>query len=139
MSLQLNELTVAGNLTRNPEQQSTNSGKSVCQFAVAVNDKLSGGGSAEFFECVAWEKTAELIAEYHQKGDGIWVRGPLKTESWEDKKTGEKRSKKYLLVKEFRFNKSRWDRLDGEEPAKENPKPTQTQSRVIETDDGIPF
>ena len=94
MSLNLNTVTLAGNLCRDPELKHTTSGKAVVQFTVAVNDR----DDATFVDCEAWEKTAENVAEYLHKGDGVGVEGRLKMDRWE--KDGQKRSK--LKVVAFR-------------------------------------
>lgn len=99
---------ITGNITRDPELRTTPSGSQVCSFSVAVNRtfKDSSGTSQEtvsFFDCSAWGRSAEIINQYAKKGTGILVSGRLEQRSWEDKNTGQKRSRVEIIVEEFSF------------------------------------
>ena len=99
---------IMGNLTRDPELRSTPSGAQVCSFTVAVNRnyKDSSGSQQEqvsFIDCSAWGKSGEIIAQYAKKGSGIMVSGRLDQRSWEDKATGQKRSRVEIVVEDFNF------------------------------------
>lgn len=99
---------ITGNITRDPELRTTPSGSQVCSFSVAVNRtfKDSSGASQEtvsFFDCSAWGRSAEIINQYAKKGTGILVSGRLEQRSWEDKNTGQKRSRVEIVVEEFSF------------------------------------
>jgi single-strand DNA-binding protein len=87
---------VQGNVGRDPEVKVSSSGKSVGRFSVAVSDKGPKGEHTEWFSCVAFDKTAEIVGRYVKKGDPILVDGRLKTDEYE--KDGEKRKKTDLLV-----------------------------------------
>ena len=96
-----------GNVTRDPELRSTPSGTQVCSFSVAVNRsyKDNSGSNVEnvsFFDCSAWGKQGETIAQYVKKGSGILVSGRLEQRSWEDKE-GQKRSRVEIVVEDFNF------------------------------------
>ena len=54
-------------------------------------------------ECMAWGKAAETLAKYIRKGTNLFVSGQLESSSWEDKKTGQKRTKHTLNVREFQL------------------------------------
>lgn len=99
---------IAGNVTRDPEMRTTPSGAQVCSFTVAVNRvyRDSSGNQQDqtsFIDCVAWGKSAELISQYVKKGSGILVSGRLDQRSWEDKTTGQKRSRVEINVEDFSF------------------------------------
>ena len=99
---------IMGNLTRDPELRSTPSGAQVCGFSVAVNRtfKDSSGQQQEavsFIDCSAWGKAGEIIAQYAKKGSGIMVSGRLDQRSWEDKESGQKRSRVEIVVEDFNF------------------------------------
>ena len=99
---------VAGNVTRDPEMRTTPSGAQVCSFTIAVNRvyRDSGGNQQDqtsFIDCVAWGKSAEIIAQYVKKGSGLLVSGRLDQRSWEDKTTGQKRSRVEINVEDFSF------------------------------------
>ena len=99
---------IMGNLTRDPELRTTPSGASVCSFSVAVNRTYrdSTGNNVEqvsFIDCSAWGKLGEVIGQYAKKGSGVLISGRLEQRSWEDKTTGQKRSRVEIIVEDFSF------------------------------------
>lgn len=99
---------ITGNLTRDPELRTTPNGASVCGFSVAVNRvyRDSNGEQREdvsFIDCSAWGKLGEMIAQYAKKGSGVLVSGRLDQRSWDDKTTGQKRSRTEIVVEDFNF------------------------------------
>jgi single-strand DNA-binding protein len=66
------------------------SGKAIASFAIACNRNKE---EADFFQCEAWEKTAEIVAQYCRKGSQIGISGRLKQERWDDRETQQKRSR----------------------------------------------
>ena len=99
---------ITGNLTRDPELRTTPNGSSVCSFSVAVNRvfKDSSGSQQEdvsFIDCSAWGKLGEMINQYAKKGSGVLVSGRLDQRSWEDKTSGQKRSRVEVVVEDFNF------------------------------------
>ena len=76
-----NKTIHTGRLTADPELKSTNGGKSVCSFTIAVNGK----NSTDFFPIVAWDNQAEFISKYAHKGSLVLVDGRLSNRKWEDK------------------------------------------------------
>ena len=110
--MNLNEVTIAGNLTRDPELKYTPKGTAVCKFGVAVNRTWRGedGQKKEevaFIDVDAFGKQAEAITQYLRKGRGIYVRGRLRLDEWEDKTTKQKRSKLGVVLESFQFTDSR--------------------------------
>lgn len=100
-------ITVVGNLTAAPELRFTSSGVGVAAFTVVstprVLDKATNqwaDGAPTFLDCKVWREAAEHVAESLDKGSRVIVCGRLKQESWEDKQTGQKRSKFVLDVDE---------------------------------------
>ena len=99
---------IAGNLTRDPELRTTPNGANVCSFSVAVNRTYrdSNGEQKEdvsFIDCSAWGKLGEMINQYAKKGSGVLVSGRLDQRSWEDKNSGQKRSRVEIVVEDFNF------------------------------------
>lgn len=99
---------ITGNLTRDPELRSTPNGASVCSFSVAVNRVFrdSNGEQKEdvsFIDCSAWGKLGEMISQYAKKGTSVLVSGRLDQRSWEDKTSGQKRSRVEVVVEDFNF------------------------------------
>ena len=102
---------ITGNLTRDPELRTTPNGSSVCSFSVAVNRTYrdTSGEQKEdvsFIDCSAWGKLGEMINQYAKKGTGVLVSGRLDQRSWEDKTTGQKRSRVEIVVEDFNFTGS---------------------------------
>ena len=99
---------VAGNVTRDPEMRTTTSGSQVCSFAIAVNRsfKDSSGNQQDqvsYLDCVAWGKSAEIICQYVHKGSPLLVSGRLEQRSWDDKSSGQKRSRTEIVIEDFSF------------------------------------
>ena len=101
----INKVILVGNLTRNPELRQTNNGQNVTTFGLATNrewmtrDK-ERKNSAEFHECVAWAKLADICDQYLTKGNLVYVEGYLKTRSW-DSEEGIKKFKTEIVVKDM--------------------------------------
>ena len=97
MAFGVNNITILGNITRDPELRFTPSGTAVVNFGLAVNRNVQNKNSgeweteADFFNVTAWYKLAENCAESLTKGDRVLVTGRLSQDSWEDKE-GQKRS-----------------------------------------------
>ena len=103
-----NLLILMGNLTRDPQTRHLQSGTSVTEFGIAVNRrwKSAQGEDREevtFTDCKAWGKIGETIAQYLQKGNPVLLSGRLAQEKWEDKQTGQPRSKHVMVVESFTF------------------------------------
>ena len=99
---------VAGNLTRDPEVRATPSGAQVANFSIAVNRSFRGADGSQqeqvsYLECVAWGKAGETIAQYTKKGSSLLVSGRIEQRSWEDKTSGQKRSRTEIVVEDFAF------------------------------------
>lgn len=99
---------IAGNVTRDPEMRTTPSGSQVCSFAVAVNRSYKDASGTQqdqvsYLDCVAWGKSAEIISQYVKKGSQLLVSGRLEQRSWEDKTSGQKRSRVEIIVEDFSF------------------------------------
>ena len=97
----MNSVILMGRLTRDVELNYSKNGKAFTRFAIAVNRI---GEGADFINCVAWEKTAETIAEYFKKGQRILVQGSIRTGSYE--KNGQTIYTTDILVSRFEFVES---------------------------------
>ena len=103
-----NKAIMMGNLTRDPELREVGNSV-VCKFAIAMNeiwtDKVTGEKkeNTTFVDVEAWERTGEVIDEYFSKGKPIMFEGKLKLDQWEDKESGQNRSRHYLLLERFSF------------------------------------
>jgi single-strand DNA-binding protein len=97
--------TLVGNLTADPQLTFTAGGAAKLVFSIAVNHVWRDAEGEQqkktsFFDCVVWRETAEKAADVLEKGIGAVVTGRLEQRSWDDKETGQKRSKVELVVDE---------------------------------------
>lgn len=109
MALNLNKVTLAGRLTRDPELRTTPSGVSFCKFGVAVNRQRSKEGQqpqADFINVSAWNKTAEFISKFFKKGNAICVTGSIQTGSYTDK-NGQNQNTFEVVAEEAYFVESK--------------------------------
>src|SRR6266513_3323582 len=130
-----NQVLLMGNITRDPQLKQLPNGSSVADFGLATNRKYrtAAGEDKEetcFVDCAAFGKQAEVIHQYCAKGKPLFIEGRLKYDTWEDAKTGAKRSKLSVIVENFQFlgskdgsgsfqgaaAESEWRDGDGEKP-----------------------
>lgn len=128
----MNHVILSGRLTKDPEIRYTNSKKATASFSLAVDDgkDREGNRKAQFLNCVAWEKTAELLDQYFKKGDGLTVTGKLTRRSYE--KDGRKVYVTEVLVNGIEFPLTRKETY-GTEPAPAN------AFEDIDEDEDLPF
>jgi single-strand DNA-binding protein len=93
-----NKVLLLGNLTRDPEVRYTPKGSAVCDLGIAVNRSYTTDAGekreeATFVDVTLWGRTAEVAGEYLKKGRPVFIEGRLQLDSWDDKQTGQKRSK----------------------------------------------
>lgn len=81
--MSLNTVAISGRLGRDPELKSTNNGNSVANFSVAVDQGFGDQKTTSWVRCVAWQKTAEFVTKFFQKGDMIILSGRLQGRTWE--------------------------------------------------------
>ncbi len=88
-----NKVILLGNLTADPELRYTGQGTAVTDLRMAVNTKSKDKEETLFIDCKVWDRIAENCAEYLHKGSQVLVEGRLRTDEWEDRDTGKKRTK----------------------------------------------
>lgn len=132
----MNNIVLAGRLTKAPELKATNSGVDVLPFTIAVNRayaKSNDEVTADFIPCIAWRKTATFISKYFNKGDGIVIKGRLETRKWVDN-NGNNRVSYEVIVENTEFPQGK---------SKNNTTATNTPIPSIEenlpVDDDLPF
>lgn len=132
----MNNIVLAGRLTKAPELKATNSGVDVLPFTIAVNRayaKSNDEVTADFIPCIAWRKTATFISKYFNKGDGIVIKGRLETRKWVDN-NGNNRVSYEVIVENTEFPQGK---------SKNNTTATNTPIPSMEddlpVDDDLPF
>ena len=107
----MNAITLLGRLTKNPEARYTSTGKAVTLFTLAVNrpyTNADGQREADFINCQAWGKTAEVVGNHVSKGDRLLVEGRLQIRSYTDKE-GVKRYATEVVVNRVEFIEQKKD------------------------------
>lgn len=107
----LNKVMLMGNLTRDPEVRYTPKGQAVTDIALAINRRYRVDNETReevtYVDVTFWGKQAEVLGQYMKKGRPLYVEGRLRLDSWEDKQTGQKRSRLTVTGEEFQFLGSR--------------------------------
>jgi single-strand DNA-binding protein len=93
-----NKVILLGNLTRDPEVRYTPKGSAVCDLGIAVNrvyttDSGERREDVTYVDVVLWARLAEIAGEYLKKGRPVFIEGRLQMDTWDDKQTGQKRTK----------------------------------------------
>ncbi|MCK6489653.1 MAG: single-stranded DNA-binding protein, partial [Planctomycetes bacterium] len=131
MSLNWNRVTLAGNLTRDPELRTVGTDRVTVSFSLAVNRRYKGTDGevkeeVTFVDIDAWGRTAELVSQYLTKGSPAFIEGRLKLDQWEAQ-DGTKRSKLKVVADTVQFLQSKAEReqQDGQgAPAAASPPPS---------------
>ena len=123
-----NKVILAGNLTRDPELRYTPKGTAIAKIGLAINRNWTSetGEKKEevtFVDVDAFGKTAEIIGQYLKKGRPILVEGRLRLDQWDDKQTGQKRSRLGVVMESFQFMDSGNRGGDSEGGAPAAPRP----------------
>lgn len=112
-----NKVMLMGNLTRDPEVRYTPKGSAVADLAIAVNRTYTAENGEKreevtYVDVVLWARLAELAGQYLKKGRAVFIEGRLQMDSWEDKQTGQKRTKIRVVGEVMQFLDSK---REGEE------------------------
>lgn len=108
----VNKVILIGNLTRDPEVRYTPKGSAVTEISLAINRQysLDNGEKREeviYVDVTLWGRLAEIAAQYLTKGRPVYIEGRLKMDTWDDKQTGQKRSKMGVVAESLQLLGSR--------------------------------
>ena len=141
----LNKVLLLGNVTRDPEVRYTPKGSAVCDLGVAVNRAYtteSGEKREEvtFVDVTLWGRTAEVASEYLKKGRPVFVEGRLQMDTWDDKQTGQKRTRLRVVAENMQLLGGR-PSGGGEAPGESRPAsaPPRKSAPSEPDEDEIPF
>lgn len=107
--MSINRVIISGNLTRDPDLRVTAGGTSVLNLGVAVNDRRRNAQTGEwedvpnFVDCVMFGARAQSVSRFLSKGSKVAIEGRLRWSSWQDKQTGQNRSRLEVVVDEIEF------------------------------------
>ncbi len=137
----MNKVILIGNLTRDPELNTTNSGVAVCRFSIAVQRRFANndnGPQADFFNIVVWRSQAENCHKFLKKGSKCCVVGRLQNSSYEAQ-DGTKRYSTDIIAEEVEFLSSR-NGESGSDPMPSAGKPSAGTAELEPIDDdSLPF
>ena len=148
MSSSVNKVILIGRLGKDPEIRSTPQGTTVAKFTMATDDRYTDRNGekqerTEWHNIVAWSKLAEICGQYLKKGKLVYIEGSLRTDSWDDKETGQKKYRTEIIAQNMKMLERKSDdegssyssgggyagaRKSGPAPAPE-----------LEDDDEVPF
>lgn len=150
-----NKVLLMGNLTRDPEVRYTPKGTAIATIGIAVNrvwTTETGEKKEEvtFVDVDVWGRQAETIGQYMTKGRPIFIEGRLRLDQWDDKESGQKRSKLKVVCESFQFIGAPKGAAAGGEfsdeppakparPSRPTPPPAPEEPPPTEGDDNIPF
>lgn len=139
-----NEVIMNGRLTRDPECKNLPNGNLVVKISLAVERRFrdaSGNKVTDFFDWTAFGKTAEFIAKYWHKGDGVLVSGPAQNDNYTDK-NGNKVYRTSFIINEAEFGVGASSKSSGQDTA-QSTAPAVDSSEFLNVadagDDGLPF
>jgi single-strand DNA-binding protein len=147
-----NKVILLGNLTRDPEVRYTPKGTAVTELGMAVNRVYSAENGEKreettFVDVTLWGRTAEIAGEYLKKGRPVFIEGRLQLDTWDDKQSGQKRSKLKVVGEGLQLLGSPrgagggggGDEEGGGSPRSSRPAPPPKPSASAPDDDEIPF
>lgn len=143
-----NKVILVGNVTRDPEVRYTGSGTAVTDVGLAVNRVWTDRSSREkkeettFVDVTLWGRTAEIAGEYLSKGKPCLIEGRLQLDQWEDKQSGQKRSRLRVVGETLQLlgGRSNDERRDSaQRPDQTREKPVQTPDQSFYVDEEVPF
>jgi single-strand DNA-binding protein len=106
MAKSVNRVMLMGHLGRDPQLKHTGSGTAVANFTLATNDRYKDNDGnwqdrTEWHNITCWARLAEIASEYLKKGRAVYVEGSLRTHSWDDKQSGQKRYQTYISASDL--------------------------------------
>jgi single-strand DNA-binding protein len=114
----INKVILIGRLGKDPEVRSTPSGTTVTKFSVATDEKFTDRNGekqerTEWHNIVAWGKLGEICGQYLRKGKLVYIDGSLRTDSWDDKETGQKKYKTEVVAQNMKMLDRKGDGEEG--------------------------
>lgn len=147
----INKVILVGRLGKDPEMRSTPGGQSVAKFTVATDEKYTDKSGerqerTEWHNVVAWGKLGEICGQYLRKGKLVYIEGSIRTDSWDDKESGQKKYRTEIVARDMKMLDRRGD--EGSSSSGGGYSNSYGQSRggsskpasdVIEDDEEVPF
>lgn len=143
--MSVNKVILVGRLGRDPEMKSTPSGMSIAKFSIATDEKFTDRNGdrqerTEWHNIVAFNKLAEICGQYLRKGKLVYIEGSIRTDSWEDKESGQKKYRTEIIANQMQMLDRRGeDEGSGGSYSSASRGSSSTASATIEDDEEVPF
>ena len=142
----INKVILVGRLGKDPEIRSTPSGTSVARFSLATDEKFTDRNGekqerTEWHNITAWGKLAEICGQYLRKGKLVYIEGSIRTDSWDDKESGQKKYRTEIVANIMKMLDRRDDSGGGggySAPARSGSRPASGPD-MVEDDEDVPF
>jgi single-strand DNA-binding protein len=114
----INKVILVGRLGKDPEIKSTPGGQTVAKFSVATDEKFTDKSGekqerTEWHNIVAWARLAEICGQYLRKGMLVYIEGSIRTDSWDDKESGQKRYRTEIIARDMKMLERKRDSDEG--------------------------
>ena len=114
----VNKVILVGRLGKDPEIRSTPQGTTVAKFTIATDERFTDRSGerqerTEWHNIVAWSKLAEICGQYLRKGKLVYIEGSIRTDSWDDKESGQKRYRTEIIANTMQMLDRRGDEEGG--------------------------
>jgi len=118
MAKSVNKVILLGNVGKDPEIRATSGGTPVASFSIATSDRFKDKDGnwqdrTEWHNLVAFQRTAEIVRDYVKKGSKLYIEGSLRTSSWDDKTSGQKKYKTEIIVNDLSLLSGRGEGGEG--------------------------
>jgi single-strand DNA-binding protein len=154
----INKVIIVGRLGKDPEMRSTPQGSTVAKFTVATDERYTDKSGekqerTEWHDVEAWDRLGEICGQYLRKGKLVYIEGSIRTDTWDDKESGQKRSRKKIVARDMKMLDRRDDEGGGggqrnnsgssygqsQSRSSGSSKPSSSTPDMIEDDEEVPF
>lgn len=143
--MSVNKVILVGRLGKDPEMKSTPSGMSIAQFSIATDEKFTDRSGekqerTEWHNIVVFNKLAEICGQYLRKGKLVYIEGSIRTNSWEDKESGQKKYRTEIIANQMQMlDRKGDDEGSGGGYSSASRSSSSTASATMEDDEEVPF
>lgn len=149
MAGSVNKVILIGRLGKDPEIRSTPNGQTVAKFTIATDERYTDRNGekqerTEWHNIVAWAKLAEICGQYLRKGKLVYIDGSIRTDSWDDKETGQKRYRTEIIANNMQMLDKREEGSGGGGSygggaSRGSSKPASSAPEGMDDDEEVPF
>jgi len=140
----INKVILVGRLGKDPEIRSTPNGNSVAKFTIATDERFTDKNGekqerTEWHNITAWGKLAEICGQYLRKGKLVYIEGSIRTDSWDDKESGQKRYRTEIVANTMKMLDRKGDENSGGGQYAGAARKSSGAATQVEEDDDVPF